>query len=179
MKSVFVVTALLAISSLSMADLAAYWNFEDGGGFTASDSSGNGQNAKLMAADGINYPQWTAGRNGSGGGLLFNTGAIADPNIVNYLFVDPNDIQSDPNVLDLEDAFTISMWVRRDAVLGTDWPYLVYTNAYDLELALDPQGTGSDLYDYLWSEASEDWQNNLGTETATQTTLGNWYQFWT
>jgi hypothetical protein len=163
----------MACSLTALADLAAYWDFEDGGGMTAADVSGRGQHARLRAADGVSFPQWTAGKIGSGA-LLFNPNAAADPNERNYLFVDPNDVNGDPNILDLTDAFTISMWVRRD-VIADEWAYLLFTDAYDLELAVDPEGTGNNSNDRFWSSTTERWQTILGTQTDEQKITGNWY----
>ncbi len=173
MKRVAAITLLLTISALTWADLAAYWNFDDGSGTTVADFSGNNLNAALMATDEIHYPQWTAGWNGSGSALLFNAEAVADPNKINYLYVDPNNVSEDPNVVGLGEAFTIAMWVRRDA-LTNDWGYLVYTDAYDIELAQDPDGDG-DPYDYFWSETETAWQFSIGTQSDAQKNLGSWY----
>lgn len=171
MKRILVLSAVMACSLTALADLVAYWDFEDGGGMTAADVSGRGQHARLRAADGVSFPQWTAGKIGSGA-LLFNPNAAADPNERNYLFVDPNDVNGDPNILDLTDAFTISMWVRRD-VITDEWAYLLFTDAYDLELAKDPFEAG-DPYDYFWSTKESKWQFEIGTETDDQQ-IGNWY----
>lgn len=46
--------------------LVGYWNYDEGSGTTAADSSGNGNNGTL-----INGPTWTAGKVGSGA-LVFN-----------------------------------------------------------------------------------------------------------
>jgi hypothetical protein len=166
MKRVLVMAALLTCASAAMANLAAYWNFEEGTGLTAADASGSGQHAYLQSADDSSYPQWTAGHIG------INTNWPADPNGMNYLAIDPNDTPDDPNVLELGDAFTISMWVRRDALSG-DWAYLVFADAYDLELAIDPSGVG-DPYDYFWSEANSTWHYDIGIGTEDQQ-LGSWY----
>jgi hypothetical protein len=171
MKRVLVIAALLAGASTALANLAAYWNFEEGSGLTANDVSGNGQHAYLQAADSSSYPQWTAGRIGSQA-LLFNADWLADPNSINYLAIDPNEAPDDPNVLELGDAFTISMWVRRDTLSG-DWAYLLFADAYDLELAIDPSGIG-DPYDYFWSEAQSAWRYDIGISTESQQ-VGNWY----
>jgi chitodextrinase len=45
----------------STTGLVGYWNFDEGSGATAADSSGNGNNGTLM-----NGPTWTVGKVGSG-----------------------------------------------------------------------------------------------------------------
>jgi len=174
MKRALGVLVFLVLAASVRAELAAYWPLNEGSGTTALDASGKGLNASLRAVDGIHKPQWTAGPGGTGTALLFNP-VLNDPNQINFLYVDPNDAHSDPNVFDLGNAFTISMWVRRDNAPGTDWGYLMYTDAYDVELARNPNGTGDDLLDYLWSESYSAWHQNIGTETAEQRTLGSWY----
>jgi len=164
-----------------IADLAGYWAFDEGSGMSVADSSGNGKTGVLYSANKANYPQWTPGHDGTGSALRFNSNTVSSANS-NRVVIDPNTLATDPNqpgLTNLGKAFTISMWVRRDAVdyFNNLYPNLVYTTAYNVQLALDPSAvsTSPDAYDYLgWTGVSGN-RIPLGTETIAQKTLGTWY----
>jgi hypothetical protein len=172
MKKQLVVVMLMLTASITMAELVGYWAFEEGTGQTAADSSGNSRNGTLSFGANSTYPQWTAGRIGSGA-LVFNGNCvIADSNSV---YTDPNA----PSLRNLGQAFTVSMWVRRDAVdyFNNLFPRLIHTDTYDVQLALDPSAlsTSPDSKDYLgWKGTTGD-RMAIGMETDAQKTLGSWY----
>jgi len=63
-----VVFCLTFISiSTARADLVGWWRFEEAGGDTANDSSGNGHHGTLLGT-----PGWDAGPAGSGGAVVFD-----------------------------------------------------------------------------------------------------------
>jgi chitodextrinase len=84
----------------STTGLVGYWNFDEGSGTTANDSSGNGNNGTL-----VNGPTWTTGKVGSGA-LSFN--GIND-------YVNSGSASS----LDTLGPLTIAAWIYPTAALGT------------------------------------------------------------
>lgn len=172
---------LLLSVSMAFGELAGYWSFNEGSGSTANDASGNSRNGIFYSANGLNNPQWIAGHEGTGAALRFNANTTHSSNS-NRLVIDPNTIAMDPNMPglgNLGEVFTISMWVRRDALdyFNNLYPRLVHTGAYDVQLALDPSAlsTSPDGYDYFgWTGVSGN-RFAIGMEAAVQKTLGNWY----
>ena len=81
--------------------LVGYWNFDEGSGTVANDTSGSGNNGT------INGASWIAGKIGSGALSFDGTG-----NYVNL---------GSPSSLDFsqENAFTISAWVYPDGAIGS------------------------------------------------------------
>ncbi|MBM4053650.1 MAG: hypothetical protein FJ264_03030 [Planctomycetes bacterium] len=79
------------IDVMNFDTLEAYYNFEEGAGAIAGDSSGNGNDGTINGG-----AIWTSGANGMGGGLQFD--GVND-------YVDIGDI-------DLADAFTIAAWIK-------------------------------------------------------------------
>ncbi len=73
--------------------LVGYWNFDEGSGTTASDSSGSGNNGTL-----VNGPTWTDGKVGSG--------ALS--------FDGSNDYVSMGNSNNAPPTFTLSAWVKHN-----------------------------------------------------------------
>ncbi len=73
-------------------DLVAHWKLDDGSGTTAIDSSGNGNDGKLMGD-----PQWTAGK--LGGSLDFDgTGDYVDC--------------GNAAIFGITDAFSLTVWIN-------------------------------------------------------------------
>ncbi|MGA3048225.1 MAG: LamG-like jellyroll fold domain-containing protein [Terracidiphilus sp.] len=72
--------------------LVGWWNFTEGSGTTASDSSGNGYSATLY--NGVN---WTSGQTG---------GAISANGVNQYMATPPIDLSS-------TSAFTLAAWISR------------------------------------------------------------------
>ncbi|MBN2512585.1 MAG: LamG domain-containing protein, partial [Sedimentisphaerales bacterium] len=171
---------LMAVSVVT-AELSGYWTFDEGSGMSVADSSGKGRTGVLDSANKANYPQWISGHNGAGNALCFNSNTFSSANS-NCVVMDPNAMAIDPNqpgLSNLGEAFTISLWVRRDAVdyFNNLYPNLVHTTAYNVQLALDPAVASSspDAYDYLgWTGTSGN-RIAIGTETVDQKTLGTWY----
>ncbi len=168
--TIFAFVVLMA--SIASGDLAGYWKFDEGSGLTAADSSGNSNGGSLYAADASNYPQWISGHSGTGKALLFNASTTSSANF-NSVTVALSSINPLAN---LSPVFTFSMWVRRDVINTAMYPYLAYTDVYDIELAKDPNSSDDWWpYDYFWSESNSNWQFKIGKETAAQKTTGNWY----
>lgn len=176
----FAVAVVMLTAAISMGSLVGYWDFEGGSGTTVADMSGNSRVGILYANNGTTYPQWIAGYIGSYA-LRFNAAATSASNS-NSVVVDPNSVSGDPNAPSLGNLgqiFTIAMWVRRDAVDQgyTFFPRLVSTNAYDVQLALDPDWTGAlDQYNYFGWAASGNSENRLQlVDEQDSSTLGSWY----
>jgi hypothetical protein len=102
--------------------LVAYWNFDEGNGTTAADSSGNGNHGKL-----VNGPQWAAGITGKA--LSFDG-------------IDDNVTVSASSSLGLSNSFTLSAWVfptaaqnKFTAVMAknsaSDHVYFLYATSWD------------------------------------------------
>ncbi len=158
---VIVLAALMAAPSFGQ--LAGYWNFNEGSGTNAADSSGKSNPGVLQANGSGSLPQWITGHDGTGYALRFNYDTTSSAN-ANRVFVDINTADA---VASLGGAFTISMWVRSDQiddwvlrVPTGDWRWLIYTNAYDFELAMDPNTASSstiDGWDYFSSDLTSAW----------------------
>ena len=73
----FAAVLCFAAAGIAQGDpnLVGWWNFDDGSGSTAADSSGLGNNGSL-----VNGPQWITGRNG--GGLRFDGSSSYELGIV-------------------------------------------------------------------------------------------------
>jgi hypothetical protein len=175
-KGLTIFSVVILMSTMAMGQLIAYWPFDEGTGYTANDSSGNGNTGTLSTAGGANYPTWITGHNGSGKALQFNASTTGTSNSNNVIVpIDTTDA-----LANLGRVFTISVWVRRDAVdysTTTVAPRVFDTDAYDIELALNPDGdsSGWDPYDFFWSDTHSSWQLYLGLENDAQKTLGSWY----
>jgi hypothetical protein len=173
MKKAIIVLAIISmVSSFASAQLAGYWKFDETGGTTVLDSSGNGKNGTLYAEDSSNYPTRVSGV--SGNALLFNANTTDGSNYNKVVVA----LSGSDALANLGEAFTISMWVRRDGI-GTVsvQPGMVYTDAYEIDLATDPNVTQStDGQDTFWSDLDLNWQYLwLGYSTPEQKTLGTWY----
>jgi hypothetical protein len=109
------VTATFGLRALGPV---AAWGFNDGGGGTAADASGNGNAGTL-----VNGPTWTAGRNG--GALLFDG-------------VDDRVRVSDSPSLDLTTSATFEAWVYPTGPL-TGWRTILQkeVDAYFLHASSD------------------------------------------
>jgi hypothetical protein len=162
MKRLLVIVVVALMAAPSFGQLAGYWNFDEGTGTTVADSSGKG-NPGVLQKNGGDLPVWITGHNGTGGALRFNTTTTSNADS-DWVFVDINNLDAAAH---LGGAFTISMWVRSDQsddwvlrVPTGDWRRLIYTNAYDIELALNPDTETSDDYDgwdYFNSDLTSAW----------------------
>ncbi|MEN6384548.1 MAG: LamG domain-containing protein [Phycisphaerales bacterium] len=181
MKAKLSLLLIFLMASASMAQLAGYWNFDEGTGTTAADSSGNGKNGVLSyntVTSGGTYPEWIAGHDGTGSALLFNSASTTYRHS-NRVIVDIGSADYLSNLLGTGRAFTISMWVRTDALLAGNWRYPIYTDAYAYWLALDPndQTPGStSIDDFFSSDANSAWYLvNLQYAAPVQKEFGTWY----
>ena len=104
--------------NVNASGLIAYWNFDEGAGTTACDSSGNGNTATL-----INGPLWTTGRVGK---ALYFDGINANATVPGS------------NSLNLSNSFTLSAWVNPAStftdfrsILVKNYKYYLYASAAD------------------------------------------------
>ena len=166
MKKVLMIISIVAmVASLSSAQLAGYWTFDETSGMTAIDSSGHGKDGTLTALDSTNYPTRITGHIGNA--LLFNTNG-SNQNCVTVA------LNTGDSLKNLGEAFTISMWVRRDAL--SQYAPLVCTDTYEVDLASTPDSGDLDALDYFYS-SDVSWQLGLDEETEEQKVLGSWYHF--
>jgi len=175
MKKALIFIAIVSIvSSLASAQLAGYWTFDESSGTTAADSSGNNKTASFYAADSSNYPSWITGYNGSGGALLFNASTTGSGN---YNKLNVPIVATDALANLTNQAFTVAMWVRRDAgSYGVVEPGLVGTDKYEVDLATDPCSTDLDGHDYVYRTDLVT-VVDLDSENTAQKTLGSWYHY--
>ncbi len=183
MKKYFLFVMLMLTAAISMGDLVSYWDFEEGSGTSVADSSVNSHDG-VLEANGASYPQWITGQVGDWA-LQFNASTTGASN-ANYVIADPNSVPVDANTLGLNnlgDIFTISMWVRRDSD-GVNpsysiYPRLVYTNAYDIQLAADPTWTYpiATRQTYLGWATVGDSSNRIqfADEQVAMPAIGSWY----
>ena len=98
-RAIFAVAAAAILFSVSTAfaedSLVGWWEFEEGGGSTAGDSSGNGNDGTL-----VNGPVWTSGI--IGGALEFDG-------------TDDRVSVPDDGSLDISGAITVSIWLKMDS----------------------------------------------------------------
>jgi hypothetical protein len=173
---------VMLMTTACMAELAGYWNFDEGTGITAADSSGNGKNGVLSYLGSGSLPAWITGHDGTGYALQFNNGVTTYKNS-NRVLVDITTTDYLANLMKTGRAFTISMWVRNDEWTGMN-RYPIYTDAYCYWLAVDPTNLTQpgNLYDYFSSGDSKStdpnaawYQVNLQYGPVVQSQLNVWY----
>src|SRR3989344_2321566 len=140
-------------------DLVAYWNFEEGSGQTAADSSDEGNNGTLGASSavGSDDPSWRAGKAGLGTALEFD-GSTQFVEITG----------SDAGVLNFaEDSFyTVSAWVNVGSLPGTNQPIVSKgENQYRLGV------NGSDKFEFFEKQANGNWETVSSQNSAV---VGEW-----
>ena len=107
----------LSLSQLSQASVVAYWNFDEGSGATAGDSSGNGRNGTLGFNGTGAVPAWDSNAR-FGNSLEFNTpvptvGSGTNGSLVTVPF---------DAAFRLNDSFTVSLWWRPDSDYASGFP---------------------------------------------------------
>ncbi|HBG27128.1 MAG: hypothetical protein A2Y10_18670 [Planctomycetes bacterium GWF2_41_51] len=172
-KALFLFSIVTLTATMAMGQLAGYWKFDEGTGTTTADSSGNNKNGSFYTAGGGNYPQWTTGANGTGGALIFNANTNGASNSNRVVVA----LTGSEALANLGEGFTISMWVRRDVVTGVQWPSIIYTDAYEYDLATYPDAAeiSTDSHEYFYCDLSSNWQLDFGISTSEQKILGSWY----
>src|SRR5262249_9128173 len=143
-------------AAIPAAGLVGYWNFEEGGGSTAADASGNGNNGTLMN---MGAPSWIGGRFGM---------ALSFDGVDDYVKVEnPANGSLDPNYV------TVAAWVN-PAILQSQ--YLV---SKDRDCDTPGQGGYGLRMSYDGRIGGEIWRNSnrtiLETYGSTALTPGNWY----
>jgi hypothetical protein len=175
-KGLLVIIVVALMAAPSFGQLAGYWKFDETSGTTVLDSSGNGKSGYLWSVDSnATLPARIAGH--SGNAVQFNADANLGVYFQNRVFI-PIGTGS---LVNLGPAFTISMWVRRDDVRDMEiiQPGLIYTDAYELDLATNPDAspTLNDAKDWFYCDANIAWQLTMGVEDSAQKTLGSWYHY--
>ncbi len=126
-----------SVSSLSRTGLRAYYDFDEGSGSTARDTSGNDNHATAQGAT------WGTGYSGSAANFAGNTGYFE---------------AADSASLDVSGAgLTMAAWVYRTAN-ATDDHYIVMNKENSYEMALFP-GTASFQWALTTSNRSWFWVN--------------------
>lgn len=176
-RSFFILFAVAVfMTATAMGELAGYWKFDDGSGTTAIDSSGKGKNGVLRANGSGALPQWITGHDEAGGAILLNS-TTTSYTLSDNVLVTLNSTDALADLTKTGRAFTVSMWVRSDALVPSRWRYTIYTDAYDLRLAMDPNDPtdgSTSTHDFFWSDANVPWRTDLLYETAVQKPLGVW-----
>ncbi len=137
----------LSSNAPPISGLVGYWNFDEGAGSQASDSSGSGNDANL-----INGPQWTAGRIG---------GALSFDGVDDYADAGAN------AALDNLTSKTLVAWIKRDAAAPSS--KVIVNKGWEFSV----DNTGVLAYWHRWSSGS--WGGGLW-EGTTQINVGQWYQ---
>lgn len=147
------ILAVLFIAVSVNADLAAHWEFEDGGGTTAQDSTANGNDGAL-----VNGPAWTSGK--IDGGLSFD-------GTDDYV-----DVSDNPSLrFGQHDSFTIAFWARP---IGTGQGFAVSkmrtggaNGVFGYQVYWSPSGNWCFLIDsagynqtYLWTSENSAPEDN-------------------
>lgn len=140
-----------AFGAAPISGLVGYWNFDEGTGTTAADSSGNGYNGTLYG------PTWTVGRFGNGA-LSFNNSSVDLPTISI-----PSDI-------------TVSAWVyssdfNQNGVIVQKHPTLYQWSLFFEGGALKWRGnyTGRDISCSLPS--NNNWHQVIATKSGTDSKI--------
>jgi hypothetical protein len=117
-KMIFLISFVwvLVLGSSVSAGLVAHWEFDDGAGMTAVDSSGNGHDGTLLGD-----PQWVAGMIGSGALSFDGSDGLVDV--------------GHDEALDMTEELTITAWVN----VGN-------LSTYYFILCKQPSGTAADNY---------------------------------
>jgi hypothetical protein len=107
----------LTFPNHSQAGLVAYWNFDEGAGSTAGDSSGNSRDGTLGFNGTGAAPAWDSNAR-FGNSLEFNTpvptaGSGTNGSLVTVPF---------DSAFRLNDSFTISLWWRPDSDYASGFP---------------------------------------------------------
>ena len=168
--------AVLLIATTAQASLRAYWNFEEGSGDFAYDSSGNGNHGQLIAdteagdppapLGATTQPNWVAGAVG-GTALEFCAGTD------NYNHVA---IAKSDSLKDLGSTWTFAMWIRQDSRDltpggGSGYPRILSCPNYEIEL-----GVPGWEYDYFWPYGTGAAQTDIGTSyIGAGGGTGQWY----
>src|SRR4051812_494051 len=98
--------ALLACSPTSYGALISYWNFDEGSGTVATDTSGNPNNHNGAFGTGAETPSWVPGRLGSAVSFAWSSSPTAGGKRIIVPF--HTDLQ-------MNGPITISYWYRMDA----------------------------------------------------------------
>ena len=155
----------LAWATSAQAAMTAYWNFDEGAGATAADSSGNGNTGTLIAGGG-GAASWVTGCTGLAAdkALQFKgwTGRLSVPIV-------------GPANLGITNAFTMELWAKYDYF--SNYEFLLEgttSNGGATRQWFWQSGTSIGGATYWWSDANAAWQKTL-----TNTTFAdyNWHQY--
>jgi hypothetical protein len=150
-RYLLVAAALAAIAAVSAAapedGLVAYWDFDENGGGTANDRSGNGHDGEL-----VGDPEWVEGAFGS---------ALRFDEALEYVLV-PHD-----DALNFTNAVTFALFFRPDDVLASR-RLMVKNNS--IFVIFDFGAAGS--IDFLVKP-----NNDFAESTTTEWDVDTWYHF--
>lgn len=135
-----VASALLAGGQVQGSNVG-YWNFDEGTGTTAGDTSGNSLDGTL-AAD-TTLPNWVAGRSGESGDYALNfIGGAADTG--------PQVDLGNPALLQITGSRSVAMWLNLNSLPASR--YSLWGKAYDAEGTINILSDGS--LQILWGSNS-------------------------
>jgi hypothetical protein len=163
LTATLIATVNIQPAESSESGLVGYWNFDEGTGTIAHDSSGNNNHGTLM-----NGPTWSRWPNSVIGDYALNFDGVDD-----YVLV------LDSDSLDLRDAFTIAMWFKPKKNIypgfkeyyvllckwhgiGDQWRtgYGLTLNAYSLGKLGVLMGFGNAEWSYLFSKM-DTWNSSV------------------
>ena len=149
---------LLGLVGSTSAGLLAHWEFDDGSGTTAQDSSGNGHAGTLLGD-----PKWVTGVIGSGALSLDGSDGLVE-------------VGHDAT-FSLEDALTITTWVKLNDL-----------STYYFLVCKQPSGTAADNYpgnyefrtesgtgDLQFGHQQSEGEQYVFYNSTTSITAGQWY----
>ena len=147
---VFMATLIISFSlftvSSSIAELVAYWPFDEGSGEEVIDATGNGYDGTFQGD-----PEWTNGTQGTA------------------LEFDGNDYVDVPGVVDVNpESITVAAWVYFNRVAGYRQDFLSRGDDYGFTLG----GHEEDMRVHAVMTTDGDWLDMIGD---TVVEVGNWY----
>ncbi|HVU09030.1 MAG TPA: LamG-like jellyroll fold domain-containing protein [Verrucomicrobiae bacterium] len=158
--------ATLSVFSQSLVGL---WRFDEGGGNTAIDSSGLGNNGTLLGQNG-NVPARVAGQPGFGG-ALYLTNAGANHACITIPRTDSLTIgQTATN------PWTITAWAYEDSDGTGD-----FISSYGRLMVIDDgltlqfeSGSSGDAQMYAWTDLDPAWEIGFGTDSGVEPLFDQW-----
>jgi hypothetical protein len=156
--------ASLATTATAQAALVGYWNFSEGAGTVAADSSGNGFNGTLKSNATATAPTWALGAGASGDAndhaIMFNGGPIYTGSQVDL---------GNPTLLQLTGSRTQSFWLN--GPLPASGRLTVLGKSYDQEGLIHVYSNGS-LILYHGDDSNPNNSNN-GNNFSTVSSAAN------
>ena len=140
--------ALLLCASPAPAGMVAYWNFNEGSGSTASDSTANHNNGTLGGSSGS--PTWVTGHTGvTGDKAVQITGGTSYVSVL-----------SSASLATVTTNFTIAAWVFESSATNYGHIFVTTTDFSNRNWLLQTDNGGDSAY--VWSTTNGNWQKGLG-----------------